>query len=337
LRRFTSRLVVAALAVVGGYFAAQMVATTQSSVPQAHRASSSMGASSDAATSSWVDGNALVDRVLMTLERRPNVAAHFRQWLQVGVEPLAGAGEYWQQGVGNTRRTCWQWKTMVAGEPATFCQILDKDHQLWTDSRLPSRRTVTYVKVSNVRRDLEAARALGQGGAGGDPQKLELLARGGLSQLIAELQRCFAFGPPVKATFEGRDVLAMIGRWRSEALARAWPSLQADAPNGWPAPLPHHVAVVVGDADFFPYVIEYRRGSDADLADGPGSQISDNPLARYEFHDVDFTATMREQLFEFPSTDVEWKDVTSEVVDRLRPASPVAAEQTAQRAGTWMR
>jgi hypothetical protein len=195
LRRFTSRLVVAVLAVVGGYFAAQMLATRQSSRFRRPSVHPRRWRSSDGATS-WVDGNALVDRVLTTLERRPNVAAHFRQWLQVGVEPLSGAGEYWQQGVGNTRRTCWQWKTMIAGEPATFCQILDKDHQLWTDSRLPGERTVTYVKVSNVRRDLEAARGLGQGRAGGDPQQLELLARGGLSQLVAELQRCLSLARP---------------------------------------------------------------------------------------------------------------------------------------------
>jgi hypothetical protein len=337
LRRFTSRLVVAALAVVGGYFAAQMLATRDASpVPQAQQAATSLGASNDGATT-WVEGNALIDRVLATLERRPNIAAQFRQLLQVGAEPLSGAGEYWQQGVGNTRRTCWQWKTMVAGEPATFCQILDKDHQLWTDARLPGERTVTYVKVSNVRRDLEAARGLGQGGAGGDPQQLELLARGGLSQLVAELRRCFEFGPPLTVTVEGRAALAVIGRWRPDALAREWPSLKAESPGGWPAPLPHHVAVVIGELDFFPYVVEYRRGADADLADAPGAPMARSPLARYEFHDVEYTATMREQLFEFPSTDVEWKDVTNEVVDRLRPAPPASAEQTAQRAGTWMK
>lgn len=336
MRRFTSRLVVAALAVVGGYFAAQMLAKRRSSLaPKTQQASTERGASSEGATT-WVEGNALIDRVLATLELRPNIAAQFRQWLQVGAEPLSGAGEYWQQGVGNTRRTCWRWKTMVAGEPATFCQILDKDHQLWTDSRLP-QRTVTYVKVSNVRRDLEAARASGQGGAGGDPQQLELLARGGLSQLIAELRRCFEFGPPQSATVEGRAALAVVGRWRPEALAREWPSLKADAPAGWPAPLPHHVAIVIGEKDLFPYVIEYRRGADAGLANAPGAQIAGSPLARYEFHNVDYTATKREQLFEFPSTDVEWKDITSEVVERLRPAPPVVADQTAHRAGTWMK
>ena len=70
---------------------------------------------------------------------------------------------------------------------------------------------MTYVKVSNVRRDLEAARGAGQGGAGGDPQALELLARGGLSQLVAELRRCFEFGPPVTATVEGREALEAEG------------------------------------------------------------------------------------------------------------------------------
>ena len=57
---------------------------------------------------------------------------------------------------------------------------------------------MTRVNVSSLRRELALADdAAGQGRTGQRAEELELLARGGLSQLIAELRRGFTFGPPV--------------------------------------------------------------------------------------------------------------------------------------------
>ncbi len=335
MRRFSRRFVVAALAVVGGYFAARMLATrTTHSAAPASGSSAAVTPGASASAGAWEDGNALVDRVLATVDRRPNIAARFRQLLRIGEQPMSGAGEYWQQGIGNTRRTCWRWTTLVSGETAAFRQVLDKDAHLWTDVRLPGERTVTRVDVGHVRRELSlAGDAPGQGGAGGDRQQLELLARGGLSQLVAELQRSFAFAPATDAAIEGGDALAIVGRWRPDALARDWPGLDAVAASNWPAHLPHHVVVVVGARDFFPYVVEYRRGADAALADAPPNELAADPLARYEFFEVNYAATMAKELFEFPSTDVDWRDQTGAVIERLRPAPP--APLTAQRPGTW--
>ena len=191
------------------------------------------------------------------------MAAQFRQSLRLGDEPLTGAGEYWQQGVGNSRRTCWQWKTLVDGQTAAFCQVLRQGRPtVDRHARCQDERTVTRVDVGAVRRELSLARdGAGQGGAGRDRRSSELLARGGLSQLVAELRRRFTFGPPRAATDEGRDVLAVVGRWREEAVgARRGRRSTPTSPDDWPAHLPHHVVVVVGRCDLFPYVIEYRRG-----------------------------------------------------------------------------
>jgi hypothetical protein len=334
LRRFTGRVLVAALAVVGGYFAAQMLSQRGPAGAPANGDASAVETAGAAVAG--LDGNTLVGRVLDMLERRPNIAADFRQSLQIGDDPLSGVGQYWQQGVGNQRRTCWQWTSLVAGQSASFAQVYDRNGHLWTDKRLSEdERTVTRVDLATVRRELSlAVDGAGQGGAGGDSQQLDLLARGGLSQLIAELRRCFDFGPPAEATVEGRPALAIVGRWRPEALARDWPGLDAKAVGEWPAQLPHHVLLVVGPVDRFPYVVEYRRGEEADLADAPGRAAAD-PLARYEFFNVRYEATMPERLFEFPSTEVEWHDVTASVVARLRPPAPVQTDATALRPGAW--
>jgi hypothetical protein len=322
LRRFANRLILAALAIVGGYFAASALAEWQRG--KASPRAATPVASTPATAGSWTDGNALVGRVLATLERRPNIAARFRQSLRIGEEQLAGDGEYWQQGVGNTRRTCWQWKTLLGDEAATFSQIYDREGCLWTDVRLPER-TVTCVDVKDVRRALGMAGANGQGRAGGGVQQLELLARGGLSQLVAELQRSFDFGPSAETTVDGHAALAVLGQWRREALARDWPALAPTATADWPAHVPHHVVVVVGAVDFFPYVVEYRRASEAALAEAAPSETAADPLGQYAFYAVDYATPMREERFTFPANDVDWRDVTGAVIERLRPA----AEQTA--------
>ncbi|HMO86116.1 MAG TPA: hypothetical protein PKC18_14470, partial [Lacipirellulaceae bacterium] len=163
---------------------------------------------------------------------------------------------------------------------------------------------------------------------------LELLARGGLAQTLAELQRSFHFAPPVAVTVEGHDALALVGQWRDELLGRRWPGAVGASGAQWPAPLPHHVLLVVGARDFFPYVIEYRRGADETWASTP--HASPDPLARFEFYAVDFAAAMREEMFEFRANDVQWRDATSLMVQRLLPrAAPAPQVQTAAGSAPW--
>lgn len=338
MRPFPRRAVVAALAIVGGFFAARMFGLKLPDSAPIRRGVSTDGQVTPADQAQLdADGNALMSRVLATLERWPNVAAKFRQTVRIADQPQAGAGEYWQQGVGNLRRSCWQWQTLIAGEPAMFTQIYDADAHLWTDIRYPgSPRTVTRVSVSSLRRDLAlAAEAMGQGREGQEAAELELLARGGLSQLVAELRRNFTFGKPDLVVEDGKQFVAATGRWRADQLAREWPSLTPEATGAWPLHLPHHVVVKVGREDYFPYVIEYRRGVDADLA-GDVRKAND-PLGLVEFFDVRWTAVMPDRLFEFTPPEADWHDVTAKVLERLRPVAPPAPQPIARATGGWRR
>jgi hypothetical protein len=322
LRRFSRSIVLAALAVVGGYMVARSL---QLKLPESPQARTPPHTTESAPESELVDvpqdGEALIATVLATLERWPYVKASFRQSLRIGQKPLAGSGEYLQQGVGNERRTSWQWQTLVDGQKAQFAQIYDRNGELWTDSRYPERRTVTRLDVDTLRRELSLALdAAGQGRGGAAIDELELLARGGLSQLIAQLRRSFEFGPPTVVAESGQVMMAMVGYWRKDALGRAWPGLDAASPGNWPAHLPHHVLVKVGRRDLFPRTVEYRRGADAGLINDATAAM--DPLARYEFFNVQWNVTMPDRMFEFVATDLDWHDVTAEVFDQLKPAAP---------------
>jgi hypothetical protein len=336
LRRFSRHAIAAALIVVGGYVAAHLMArwrtgpagSSHGTLPRRDSAASEQDGVAG-------DGDELVREVLAALERWPNVSAKFRQTLRIGDDRLSGAGQYWQRGVGNQRRTRLEWKTAVAGETATFHQIFDKNGRLWTDFRLADARTVERIDMTRLRRELTVSTGQRESRAGENLTELELLARGGLSQLIAELHRCFTFGPPEAAAQQGRPLWRVMGTWRPTELAETWPSLNPDSDGNWPLHLPRYVALWVGRDDRFPYIIEYGWAGDRRFSNSAAAnQTVADPIARYEFFDVTWNTSMPEWLFEFTPTDVDWRDATARVVERLRPV-PRQAAVAAPRAGAW--
>jgi hypothetical protein len=352
LRRFTTRLAMAALAIGGGYWAARTLAPSNQPGPSppgqggpavaglvgADAVSSSQAASTadpvlEASASG--DGEKLILTVLETLERRPNIAAKVRQSMRVGSDRLTGEGEFWQQGVGNQRRTRWELKTVLAGDTAFVTQVCDGDH-VWTDRKLPGDRRTTRIDVGRVRRELAAAASSAEQGRAPLGTAPELLARGGLSQLLADLHRCFAFGPEQTLRRGDHTVKAVIGLWRPEQLERAWPGLSTGA-SEWPPHLPHHVLLYVDNDDLFPYLVEYRGGAQAELATSSAAYFpAQEALAGFEFIDVQFAATMPSSLFEFTPAESDWHDVTARVIDELRPPAPKPEETaSSHRSGTW--
>lgn len=338
MRRFTINLAVAGLAIAGGYQAARMLAPTQRLGGAATTSASVAGANAASAAGAAHDsgdGDRLMASVLSTLDQRMNIYVKVRQAVRARDADLTGEGEYWQEGRGNTRRTCWQLKTVVAGETALFNQVYDGDF-LWTDRRLPpASRTITRIDVESVRRQLAMAEDLPDRSAAGIA-KQELLVRGGLTQLFAELGRCFTFSAPQPVRHGQQTALAVVGRWRDAQLLREWPSLTSES-AAWPAHLPHHVLVQVDSNSYFPYLVEYRGVDQAELAASAAAPFAARqPLARYEFINVQFTAAMPDHLFQFAPAQLDWQDATSRTLERLRPPpAPAGNDDVARRYGTW--
>jgi len=338
LRRFTINLAVAGLAIAGGYQAARMLAPAPGLGGAATTSASVGGADSESAAGAAHDpgdGDRLMASVLGTLDQRMNVYAKVRQAVRSGHADLSGEGEYWQEGRGNQRRTCWQLKTVIAGETALFSQVYDGDF-LWTDRRLPpASRTITRIDVESVRRQLAMAEDAPDRSAAAIAGK-ELLVRGGLTQLFAELGRCFTFTAPQPVRQGQRTVLALVGRWRDTELRREWPSLAGES-AAWPAHLPHHVLVQVDSNSYFPYLVEYRGADQAELVASAAAPFpAHKPLARYEFIDVQFTAAMPDHLFQFAPAQLDWQDATARTLERLRPPpAPARDDDVARRYGTW--
>jgi outer membrane lipoprotein-sorting protein len=328
------KVAIAAMAIGGGYWAAMTLTpawTTGSTKPPPPS-----DAIAIAPPAAGGNEDQLILEVLETLERRPNIAAKVLQSVRLGDDRLTGEGKFWQQGVGNQRRTRWEITTLVAGERAFVTQVYDGD-VVWTDRKLPATRKVTRIDVSALRRQL----AVASGQLGHDPAKVrddfhELMARGGISQLIAGLHHCFEFGPRRAFTRGQQTVFAVIGRWRPDELSRIWPGLSADSAENWPAQLPHHVVIYVDSSDRFPYLIEYRGGEQAALAaSSEGYAPARDALATYEFIEVQFAAAMPSDTFQFTPPDNSWQDITARIVNELRPPAAPTAEAAVPRTGSW--
>lgn len=274
-------------------------------------------------------GDAYLAEVLAAMERRPNVTAKLRYESRLGNSSLMGAGNFWQLGTGPQRTTRWEMQTPFADKTASFVQVFDGRY-LWTDRHLPRGREVHRLDVGNLRARLRSS--TGAGGSQSDWEDLIESAefRGGLSQMLADLLRRYQFDPPRRTELNGFALDALIGRWRPEQFAELCP-LQDDA-QAWPAQLPHHVLVMVGSSNLFPYVIEFRRAEDAGLADSlAGLKPSPDPLTRYEVFEVRFADAIDSTVFQFKPGDVDWSDETSLVYERVIKQHDVGEARLAER------
>jgi hypothetical protein len=274
-------------------------------------------------------GDAYLAEVLAAMERRPNVSAKLRYESRLGDETLMGAGNFWQLGTGPQRMTRWEMQTQVADKAASYVQVFDGRY-LWTDRHLPSGRQVHRLDVGNLK-----ARLRSTSGVSAQRSEWEDLIngaefRGGLSQMLADLLRRYHFDAPRPTELNGFALEALIGHWQPEQFSELCPIQGED--QAWPSQLPHHVLVMVGNSNLFPYVIEFRRAEDAQLAENlSGLKPAHDPLTRYEVFEVRFADAIDSTVFQFKPGDVDWSDETSLVFDRVNKQHGMSEAQIAAR------
>lgn len=262
------------------------------------------------------DGDAMMNQVLAALERRPNITARVRQRVYFQGQEIAGIGNYWQRGVDRQRRTRWELQTHAGSGSASFREILVDGRYLWTDRKHETGWSVTRVDLNRVRAAL-LARTPSQ--AQNEPTDLAaaaILTRGGLSRLIAQLRRQFHFQKATSTIANSPGRMHFVGRWKSDVLQRHWPGLTEKKPaTQWPTQLPHHVLLEVGQADLFPYRIEYRDAKGS-AAEAVAARQPSMVLASFEFYEVRFDRVIADRRFEY-SPPEQWKDVTQQVVEQF--------------------
>jgi len=303
------------------------------------------------ATPAAATGNDLLVQAANQLERRASVSARLRHQLAVGGQELYGVGSYWQQGSGDELKI--RLELQIAGQEAKLLQV-SNSRFLWIDRRLPTGRSITRFDLRQLRADPSLAPPdldkLDPGKANWSTVQSMLTAHsGGLPSLLAALGENFSFLPPqaMRLAIEpaGGDaqpttvpVWAVVGQWKPEKLAELLTKEEettaaSDAPRksktrskpqkscSLPDRLPQEVLLLVGQADLFPYRVEYRNLETPVTTGSEGPpipyQLSVHPLVVLELSDVVFDATLADGQFDFDAGGADWVDQTAVLLERL--------------------
>jgi hypothetical protein len=298
-------------------------------------------------------GDDLLMRATSQLERRASVAARLRHQVAVNGQELYGIGSYWQQGSGEDLKV--RLELQIAGQDAKLLQV-SNSRFLWIDRQLPTGRTVTRFDLRQLRADPAVSPPdldkLDPGKANWSSiQPLLTAHSGGLPSLLAALGENFNFLPPqtMRLAMESTDsaqqpttvpVYAVVGQWKPEKLTAlltkseeptkdnsAPPPHKTKSPKGLVVPdrLPQEVLLLVGQADLFPYRIEYRQLETPTIGSPPRSgegvipyQLSVHPLVVLELSDVVFDAPIAAGQFDYTPGDADWVDQTAGLLERLK-------------------
>jgi hypothetical protein len=289
-------------------------------------------------------GDDLLKRTASQLERRASVTARMRHQVAVGGQQLFGVGSYWQQGSGEELKV--RLELQIAGQDAKLLQV-SNSRFFWVDRRLPTGRTVTRFDLRQLRADPSISPPeldkLDPGKANwSSVQPLLLSHSGGLPSLLASLGDSFDFlppqtmrlamEPPVSSQPTNVPVYAIVGRWKPEKFAaliarvddsgkEITPSKKAK-PVKIPERLPQEVLLLVGQADLFPYRIEYRQLETPVTTNNDGPpipyQLSVHPLVVLEMSDVVFDVAIPVGQFDYTPGDADWVDQTANLIERLK-------------------
>jgi hypothetical protein len=293
-------------------------------------------------------GDRLLVQAISQLERHSSVTARLRHQVAIGGDQLYGVGSYWQQGSGENLRV--RLELQIAGQESSLLQV-SNSRFLWVDRRLPTGRTVTRVDLRQIRADPVLAAAnltpIEPGEASWSPIQPELTAEcGGMASLLASLGENFSFlppqamrlaiTPPLASEATNIPVFAVVGHWKPAKLAAIHPAAGPTLEDAQELPdrLPQEVLLLVGQADLFPYRIEYRKLETRPAARDGSSipyQLSAAPLVVLEISDVSFDVQIQGGQFDYSPRDVDWKDHTANLLERLRKerAAQMAARDTA--------
>jgi len=290
-----------------------------------------------AGVTSLSSGDRLLVQALNQLERRRSVTARLNYEVRLLNERLSGRGGYWQQGSGE--ELCVRLDLQMIGQDSTLRQVSD-GRALWIDRQLPMGRTVTQINLRELRADpVLAADGFDQiapGQASWSATQPDLLACcGGLPRLLASLSENFSFMPrqamrlvsPGSPSQASPPYFAVVGHWKPERLAvlKGQQSNVGDhdsqAQNLQPHRLPQEVLLLFGQADLFPYRVEYRQRETPAAAGpnlpGPNYQLSPNPMVVLEFSDVAFDVPIAVGQFDYEPGNIDWVDQTAAVLERL--------------------
>lgn len=255
-------------------------------------------------------GQQLVSEAARRVFALSSLHARLRMKFRSQDRPVTATGEYMQLGAGAENLVRLDLKIPIGSKIGSVQEIRGREY-LWLIKDLPpDAPKLERVELRRARINIVQAKEAGR------MTPLEgWMLLGGLSRLLNSLDSNFEFGDPRPATLADVQVLLVRGKWKPASLTRLTGGL---TPEKLPQ-LPHEVELTLGGSNgalpLFPYRIEYLRHS-PDPEQGRGVERS-IPLTTIEFYEVQPSADLSPQEFDFSPEDRESEDVTMPYLRKL--------------------
>lgn len=286
-------------------------------------------------------GNEYLFNSLVSLERRRSVYAEAAQTGFIEGRLVESTGHYVQSGHGKNRRFHLRLEGRVTDHPVRLDQVSDGrflwTDQAWGDVNQLDLRQVWRIDLRRLRKSLAntAASPMRPGEASTDAADPRLWSGlGGAPMLLESLRANFDFALPRQMWLRKQPVYAMVGFWKDELRKDLLVSPKDKTNvNSLPSRMPHHVLVVIGAADLFPYRVEYRGADDplssATLSPDARYGESARPLLKLDFMRPKFDGKIASDEFVYTLPQgIDWMDRTTERLEMLRKRQQIAIAQS---------
>jgi len=242
---------------------------------------------------------------------------------------ILGAGHYYQQGHGLRRLTRSEQRSQIGNQTTTRFEVAD-GNSLWTYREIPGEIKLTHVDLQRVFQAWDQARHAAPTVAAREPEI------SGLPKLLQGISDDFRFERVVGGQLGDRPVWIVEGSWKPEKLIAAAPDQKANIEAGrpldlkrLPAQLPERIVLEVGQADLFPYRLEYLRRSSNSASGGAGEGRGEaagyRAIVSIEWFDVQLNRPIDPQKFVYQPTGVQQTDATEAFLKSLN-LSPATAK-----------
>jgi outer membrane lipoprotein-sorting protein len=248
-----------------------------------------------------------LEKVRQELPKHQSVKADLTQTVSIGDQQFRVTGEYLSS--GQKLRLSYT----VLPEQGAKGQMLEvcDGKELWTMITFPEAVRVTHRNIQQI---LAAAAAANQG-SGSPPSTSVELGLGGVTALLASLERTMTFDVMKQVESNGRSMTVIQGRWKKEFIQR----FPKDKDDALPPYVPDFVHVYVNSKTLFPEKLVYLKKQ---------AQKKVSKLVSLEFHNVEFDGAVSDEVFTFKVPDgIVPEDVTKQYLDRMNApaAQPGAA------------
>ena len=270
----------------------------------------------------------LILRVRQLVDGYDSIECGTRHQIDLFDHQILGAGHYYQQGHGLRRLTRFEQRSQIGNQTTTRFEVAD-GNSLWTYREIPGEIKLTHVDLQRVFQAWDQARHAMPAVAAREPEI------SGLPKLLQGISDDFRFERVVGGQLGDRPVWIVEGSWKPEKLIAAVPDQKANIEAGrpldlkrLPAQLPERIVLEVGQADLFPYRLDYLRARSNSASGGPrlragegrGEAAGYRPIVSIDWFDVHLNRPIDPQKFVYQPTGVQQVDTTEAFLKTLNLA-----------------